>query len=126
MYQYEMPVPRGSAITQDCIPSLCALYCIYTESGPHRRHRQYESSARCSQKFRDKPSAQNLVLASGTIRSGMKSILNFRHKIEKYGFKCLEFGKCCQAPRPRESCRLHASCSVPGEIWTSLLTGTRC
>src|SRR2546421_2075519 len=26
------------------------------------------------------------------IRSGMKSILNFRHKIEKYGFKCLEFG----------------------------------
>jgi hypothetical protein len=22
----------------------------------------------------------------------MKSILNFRHKIEKYGFKCLEFG----------------------------------
>ena len=35
---------------------------------------------------------QNLVLASGIIRSGMKSILNFRHKIEKYGFKCLEFG----------------------------------
>jgi hypothetical protein len=26
------------------------------------------------------------------IRSGMKSILNFRHNIEKYGFKCLEFG----------------------------------
>ena len=26
------------------------------------------------------------------IRSGIKSILNFRHNIEKYGFKCLEFG----------------------------------
>src|SRR5207248_4942638 len=27
------------------------------------------------------------------IRSGMKFILNFRHNIEKYGFKCLEFGE---------------------------------
>src|SRR5271170_281812 len=51
MYQYEMPVPRGSAmnLTQECSLSLCPLYltllwtllhCIYTESGPHRRHRQ--------------------------------------------------------------------------------------
>ena len=52
VYQYEMPVRRGSAIlslnlTQECILSLCPLYltllwtllhCIYTESGPHRRH----------------------------------------------------------------------------------------
>jgi hypothetical protein len=35
------------------------------------------------------------------IRSGMKSILNFRHNIEKYGFLCIEFGKAhpwCLAP----------------------------
>ena len=54
MYQYETPVPCGSAIlslnlTQECILSLCPLYltllwtllhCIYTESGLHPRHCQ--------------------------------------------------------------------------------------
>jgi hypothetical protein len=30
----------------------------------------------------------------------MKSILNFRHNIEKYGFKCLEFGN--PHPWPRQ------------------------
>ena len=45
--------------------------------------------------FRDKPSAKTWSLAirdNAIIRSGMKSILNFRHKIEKYGFICVEFG----------------------------------
>jgi hypothetical protein len=32
------------------------------------------------------------VRNNAIIRSGMKFILNFRHNIEKYGFKCLEFG----------------------------------
>src|SRR5271154_2283472 len=49
VYQYEMPVPHGSAILQECSLSLCPLYltllwtlvhCIYTESGPHRCHCQ--------------------------------------------------------------------------------------
>ena len=48
--KYEMPVHRGSAnLTQECILGLlvpdtpmdsATLYYIYTESGPHRRHRQ--------------------------------------------------------------------------------------
>jgi hypothetical protein len=59
VYQYEMPAPRGSAIlsmnlSQECILRLCPLYltllwtllhCIYTESGPHRRHRRFSSAS---------------------------------------------------------------------------------
>ena len=50
VYQYEIPLPRlFMNLTQECILSLCPLYltllwtllhCIYTESGPHRHHRQ--------------------------------------------------------------------------------------
>src|SRR5277367_2331882 len=60
---------------KECILTLCPLYLTLL----------WRQSER-----------QDLVLAirnNAIIRSGMKSILNSRHNIEKYGFICVEFGK---------------------------------
>jgi hypothetical protein len=67
VYQYEMPVLHASAIL-----SLILTRPNYVTSRAPRL---------------------DLGIRNNTIiRSGMKSILNFCHNIEKYGFKCLEFG----------------------------------
>src|SRR4051795_12251446 len=77
VYQYEMPVPRGSAIlslnlTQECILSMCPLYltllwtllhCIYTESGPHCRHRQlFQALLPTVQRFAHSPQGSSINL----------------------------------------------------------------
>jgi len=78
VYRYEMPVPRGPAIlsmnlTQECVLSLWPLYltllwtflhCIYTESGPHRRHRQLFqafSSSNCATGLVTRPKVLRLT-----------------------------------------------------------------
>jgi hypothetical protein len=62
--------------------------------------------------FRDKAEGEDLVLNirnNTIIRSGMKSILDFRHNIEKYGFVCIEFGN----PHPWAHAVLVADDGIP-------------
>jgi hypothetical protein len=77
VYQYEIPVPRLSMnLTQECILSLSNVSDTPVDSATSRVPRPILG-------------IRNNII----IRSGMKSILNFRHNIEKYGFLCIEFGK---------------------------------